>query len=1099
MNESLYSEIEILKNELAHSQVVIEALKRHQKASRSLNSLNQGAYEIMIQLESIVRLRTAELEKSRAEIAAANAVLEDAIRERTKSLSEAVKEISLLSEIGRSVNFSLDLKQILNDTMLKILNVTGLKGGGFFLVDYGSDELFSAGGWNVSEEFHETTKRMKIGAGISGAVVETGKTILIEDLQASSLLSAASKAVSLKDGIKSQLSIPLIYKNVVVGVMNIIAGYDQKIDVNDIPLFELVGGQIAVAIANAKLFQETRQHLSELEALNKTTALISSNLNPDVLFKVITEEASKVFTVDAVSIMLTDESGEKLSIKSAKGLSDKYVRKQIISVDFAEKGLHTNKHDPVFSYDLRAKPFGNIDLILDEGIVSNLAAPFIKNDRMIGILNLYSKENPRNFTTHEINLARAFADQATIAIVNARQYEESERWARHLAFIQKLGSDLNKFLDVKEIAQKVVIELGNVIDTDDCRLYILSPNSIDLIPMAHWFQVDDYKIDDIGVLKTEIGVGITGLTAQNGKPEIVPDANKHPGAITIPGTTDIDESMLLAPIVFENKVKGIISLSKLGLNQFTEGHLRLLKIIADETAIALENAALYQEKSLQLSEIQRLKDFNQAIVEGLEEGVMLEDDRGHITYINPKMEELSGFSYREILGKHWSELFSHKSYDLALEETKKRRFGLSSRYEALIVHKSGDEKPMFISARPIFSDGKLVSVLSAFSDIGELKKLEMKMVKNARLSALGEMSGGVAHDFNNVLGAILGRVQLIQRRISDPEVAEGLKVIEKAALDGAETVKRIQNFTRTRTGEQFTAIDLNEIIEDAISITRSRWKEEMEAKGLVIRIDKDLQSLPTTAGNPGELREVFTNLIFNAIDAMPDGGFIRFTSFCKNNNIYISVEDNGSGIDKELIDKIFDPFFTTKGVKGNGLGLSVSYGIITRHQGEIIVKSTVGHGSVFTIKIPVVQSYYVIPAPKEKPERKPCSLKIVVIDDDAALRNLLAEILEISGHFVLKAATGMEGLEIVKRENPHIVFTDLGMPSMSGWDVVKEVRLLFPDKPVVMVTGWGEQLDKEKLKKFGVDTIIAKPFQIDKINETVRSLIDKSRVQLENA
>jgi len=1257
MSKNSTKTIERLKLDLEAAQKTIESLKARQAAVKSTGFKTPGGLEKMMQLEKLVEHRTEELLKSRQEIEAVNANLESLIIERTRRLSEVNRELSVVSEIGRIVSSSLDIDFILNNAMVKLLEITGLKAGGYFLVHQEKGELYTAGGMNLSDKFKNTTRRAKIGVGISGNVALTGKTILVNDIKNSPLVTDVVKEVFAHDGFQGQISVPLKRQNRVIGVMNLVSGEGQIISEKDIPLLESVGNQISVALENAQLYQETSQRLNELQSLTKTTALISSNLDQNTLFNTIIDEAMKVFKTDAVSIMLLDDQEDMLVIKAAAGLSQEYIKRQKIPRNKAEAVIDLKKTQaPIFTHDLMQTPFGNLKLIKQEGIISNLATPLISDQKILGVLNLYSKNEPRDFTEHEISLARAFGDQvsiaidnarsyetvvrsenehrflyeigqtivssldldqtlkfivesipslfpsystaimllneegtelrvkaykgpkntertkasisidssvsgsvvksgipiivsdvnqnplylkgldevrseicvplihkgktigvidlesdllnaynerheylltslanmAAIAIENARSYEESERWSSHLRSIQKLGSDLNKILDVKQIAFKVVHELIEVLDSDDCRIYILDENKSELNPIAQWSKASQYNFKDLEVLKVNVGEGITGNVALTGKPELIDDANLHPHAVTIPGTEDVDESMLLSPMLFENRVKGVISLSKLGLKQFTPGHLRLLTIFADEAAIALENARLHEERMDRLAEINRLKDFNEAIVDGLEEGILIQDDLGNLTFINPKLEQISGYKSKELIGKHWSTLFSSRFHPAIAEESRRHLQGQSSRYEAALQNKNGEEIPIFICARPLFSQGRLISVLTAISDISELKRMELKMVRNARLRALGEMSGGVAHDFNNVLGAILGRVQLLIKTNSNPRLIEGLRIIEKAALDGAETVKRIQDFTRTRTDDKFLQIDINEIVLDAVSMTRVRWKEEADAEGITINVETNLNSLPLTIGNPGELREVLTNLIFNSIDALPQGGKVSLSTRKEGGYILVTVEDNGTGIEPSIIDKIFDPFFSTKGVKGTGLGLSVSYGIISRHKGEIMVNSRLGRGSLFTIKLPIVELQPASPDEQIDTVAFKTNLNIIVIDDEPALRNLLADILTLEGHRVWTANGGIEGVRLAKEYNPDIVFTDLGMPAMSGWEVVREIKRN-KNIPVIMVTGWGDQIDKNRLKESRVDAVIAKPFSIDEIHRVVQNLHEKGR------
>jgi CheY-like chemotaxis protein/anti-sigma regulatory factor (Ser/Thr protein kinase) len=310
--------------------------------------------------------------------------------------------------------------------------------------------------------------------------------------------------------------------------------------------------------------------------------------------------------------------------------------------------------------------------------------------------------------------------------------------------------------------------------------------------------------------------------------------------------------------------------------------------------------------------------------------------------------------------------------------------------------------------------------------------------------------------------------------------------MEKASLDGAETVRRIQEFARKRDEDKyFTTVDLNKIIDNALEFTKTRWKNDAESNGVKINIEKEFSTLPATSGSASELREVFTNIINNSIDAMPQGGDIKIKTFKKDGHICIKVKDTGVGIAKDRKDRIFDPFFTTKGVKSSGLGMSVSYGIINRHWGTIKVASTEGKGTTFTIKLPisekVIETEQLKPVPEE--QRK---ARILVIEDEEGVRDLLSDILIENGHQVETASDGSQGIEMFKKKEFDLVFSDLGMPGMSGWQVAETVKSINERIPVALITGWNVELKETEMRERGVNLIAYKPFKIDQILRLVQ-------------
>ncbi|MGH7726499.1 MAG: hybrid sensor histidine kinase/response regulator [Candidatus Eiseniibacteriota bacterium] len=368
----------------------------------------------------------------------------------------------------------------------------------------------------------------------------------------------------------------------------------------------------------------------------------------------------------------------------------------------------------------------------------------------------------------------------------------------------------------------------------------------------------------------------------------------------------------------------------------------------------------------------------------------------------------------------------------------------------------------------------------------ELRATQSQLVQSAKLNALGEMASGVAHDFNNLLAAILGRTQLLLAKVEDPGLRRSLELIEQTAQDGAQTVRRIQEFTRVRMDEVFDEVDLNRILLDVLELTRPSWQTQSKVRGAVIEVSKSLTATGMVAGNASELREVFTNLVLNAADAMPAGGTLTLHTRDDNGHVVVEVSDTGHGMDPETQARCFDPFFTTKAVKGTGLGLSVAYGIVGRHHGRIAVESTSGEGTRFRLAFPIRQSDETR-APQATPPGQTGSFRVLVVDDEESVLSVLSELLEALGQRVTAAHGGHEGLNALResKDPPEIVFTDLGMPGVNGWDVARETHARAPGAIVVLVTGWGVQIDAETARSRGVEFLLGKPFTVDEVENTL--------------
>jgi len=392
--------------------------------------------------------------------------------------------------------------------------------------------------------------------------------------------------------------------------------------------------------------------------------------------------------------------------------------------------------------------------------------------------------------------------------------------------------------------------------------------------------------------------------------------------------------------------------------------------------------------------------------------------------------------------------------------------------------------------------------------IAEQERIREQFSQMEKLSALGELASGVAHDFNNTLAGILGRAQLILRTNDPEKIQRGLNVIIKTAEDGAKTVKRIQDFARQRRDHDFEPVSIDQILLDVSEITRPRWKDRAEASNVQIRLDLQIHSKAKVQGNESELREVLVNMVFNAVDAMPAGGKLTLAAEDVGESVVISVGDTGTGMVPEVKSRIFDPFFTTKGKAGMGLGLAVSFGIIRRHEGSVEVESEIGAGTRFKISLPkaranatavvveaaIEESIYETPSPGVARLFDEDQLRLLVVDDEEAVRELLRDLLESEGCKVFLAPGSREALALFETHQFDGIFTDIGMPGMSGWELAHAIRQKNETIPIAVVTGWGEAVGSDEQQQARVDWVITKPFRAERIGELAHEIFKRREV-----
>ena len=367
--------------------------------------------------------------------------------------------------------------------------------------------------------------------------------------------------------------------------------------------------------------------------------------------------------------------------------------------------------------------------------------------------------------------------------------------------------------------------------------------------------------------------------------------------------------------------------------------------------------------------------------------------------------------------------------------------------------------------------------------LGRLHATQSQVIKSERLGALGVMASGIAHDFNNSLTTILGYSELL---LEHPERSEYLEYVLTAGQDAAQIVRRLREFYKSDSGnEPLAAVNLNALVEHAISLTMPRWSNQSLANGTCIKVLAELTEIPLIAGNPAELREALTNLIFNSVDALPGGGTITIKTETDGRNVLLQIEDDGLGMDESTAQRCLEPFFTTKGERGTGLGLSVVHGIVKRHGGTLEIVTAIGSGTSWSIRFPAT----VLAMDREDSLPVPDlerSLRILVVDDQPIICELIAELLRTDGHEVQTAGNGGSALDEFRERNFDLCIVDLAMPGMSGEQLADMIKKLSPSTPVILLTGFGQKTDRYTPN---IDLVLGKPASLTDLRRSIAKVV----------
>jgi signal transduction histidine kinase/CheY-like chemotaxis protein len=880
--------------------------------------------------------------------------------ETKKSKEEILRlnqELSILNAISQAVNQSIDLDEILNKSLDRMMELTGVRSAGIYLVDEKNNELVFAAHRGFSKGFSKGIKRLKSGEGATGKVAISGEAIYIEDY----LSYRDAIPLAIEEGLKSLAVIPLRSRERVYGTLNIARKEFSRISPFEKNLFNSVGQIISGALERASLYSENVKRLQEQRTLYAINQEIVSQLESRVILQKIMGSVVDLLDVEVGSIALWNDRKQKYVIAIVHGLPDSLIGREFFP---SEKGIESEvigKRAPVLysDYEHHQNRLKELDPYHFKEV---MGAPLVVREKGIGIMVVGTSDPKRHFRQNEIDLLLTFAHQAAMAIGNAQLYEDSLGKIRQLTTLYDIGKTLSSTLDLDDLLKKALDLLKSQWGYALCGILLLDQEKDELYVK----QVLGRRLEGAKGMRFRAGIdGIVGWVAKTGEPYYSPDVSKEPRYI--PGSPE-GKSEAAFPLKVRDQVIGVLDIESGELNGFGEEDLKVLSSFASQVSVSIENARLFSD----------------------------------------------------------------------LKQT-----------------------------------------------LQELKLAQDQIIQAEKLRAMGEMASGVAHDFNNVLAVILGNIQLLLHqleRLNPEEIGGQLRVIERAAKDGAETVRRIQEFTGVRRDREFTSVSLNNVVEEVLSITQPRWKDQAQKMGLQIELIRELRDVPTVLGNPSELREVLTNILFNAIDAMPEGGKITISTRPQGSRwVEMKVADTGIGMAEEVKRRVFDPFFTTKGVTSSGLGMSVSYGIVRRHGGEILVESRPGEGTTFVLHLPVGHGVKEHQEKVSEPEKEKRSARILVIDDEEPVRDVLSRMLKTKGHEVVVASNGEEGIDRFKDGKFDLVLTDLGMPKISGWEVGKTIKGMDPKVPVAMITGWGMELNREKMAESGIDLIVSKPFDFDQV------------------
>jgi signal transduction histidine kinase/CheY-like chemotaxis protein len=832
-------------------------------------------------------------------------------------------------------------------------------------------------------------------------------------------------------------------------------------------------------------------------------------LDLDTLSNAITQQVQTEFACRYVALLLPE--GDMLARRAYAGVSEQLPE---LRVSLASSSLAAQ----AYSHAQIALNAQNCDL--DPPSVpkaSVVAIPLLAGEEPLGVVELW-RGNDESWSDLELEALTVLSRQIALTLVNVGRYAEAERHARDLMLLDQIRSSLAAQPSLPELLHDVVEQTASALSYPLVSLYMLRGEWLQLLHQVGYPGVGAGLSE-----RRSLTDGALGQVVRTNQPvRLRTTALLRYELAEALGIT----SSLSIPIRAGRVVCGVLTVESMGARILDQGDQQLLMALADQVAVAMEFSHLYDTLESRVTHLALVDDISRTVTASLEHDASLQAIVTQVPRAVPcqrltlasynandhtftvralwlsEGETKTGIGTVASIGDteagvalrtgrlHYVPDLAESQYllsQLLLAE------GLRSAVHVPIMAPEGclgmlslsRSNPNAFSAYDRSLLGSIAPhIATAFRNAelygqaqrayAELAAAQERNVQAEKLRALGEMASGVAHDFNNLLTIILGHMELIKTPDS-PNFERSRRAIIQAE-------------------QHTTPVDLAELGDDVLHLTRPRWQAGMLKKGIIIHVQSDLRRVPVVLGSAAELREVVTNLILNAVDAMPQGGTLTLATGITGTQVWLEVGDTGQGIAPEVRERIFEPFYTTKAERGTGLGLAVSRSIARRHEGDLIVESALGAGSRFRLILPLHEQAELPQANNVATANTPLeSMRILLVEDDQGVRETLQQLLMLDGHMVTAAASGTEALEQFQPGAYDLVCSDLGMPGMNGWELIAQLRAQEPDLVTILLSGWGAQIDMEEARAKSVDYVVPKPIDMDALNTALAEAARRKR------
>lgn len=892
--------------------------------------------------------------------------------------------------------------------------------------------------------------------------------------------------------IRSYLVVPICLRDRVLGLLRLDGEAVGEFSPEDADRLLPLANAAAIALENAQLFEKTATALTQTEALYRASrSLIALESLSDVLQAVV-DGVAEALPANRVLLYTLDLEKRQVihfvkggpgsgQMRPASfdelwaGLSGWVLRE--LEPALSPKGIPDSRESPVVQQRRIETDGGSI-----------IVVPLRYRNKTMGTMTAVNRTDERDFTPQDAELMMAMANQAAIAIENAQSYAKTQRRLKEQTALREAGIIISSTLDLTTVLNHIAEQMSRTLDATSAYICSFNPETMTSTVLAEYMGPQASpreQVSDLGATYPENNAKFF-KTLLAGQVDISHIDDPNLSAVERAHLQQYGaKTVLCAPLQIRGQLIGFAELwESRQKRDFSFEEIALCQAIAQQAAIAMENARLHQETQKQARQVQQILDT-------IQDGILLLDPEHRVrlanpaaqTYLNELAEASVGQTLHRLGGQPLAEMLASTGDDRPPR----------------VISTGSPRREFEVSARPLEAGPVAEGWVMVIRNVTEERKIQDRVRLQERLAAVGQLAAGIAHDFNNILTSIIGYAELVRNDagISEP-ARQDLERIVQQGQRAARLVRQILDFSRQSLTER-QPMDLAPFIKETVKLLERTIPED-------IRITLELE--------PGEyllradsvqIQQALTNLAVNARDAMPKGGLLEFRlshltltpgehppcpQLRPGDWIVLSISDTGVGISPELRSHLFEPFFTTKGVgQGTGLGLAQVYGIVKQHGGEIDVESWVGKGTTFLIYLPTLSTLQ-----KKQAESVPITPPrgqdelILLVEDDPTVLKVAKTMLEHLGYQVQTAVNGRQALEVYDQHRGEIalVLTDVTMPEMGGIELSQALRERDSGVKIVALTGYPLETEAKETLEQGIVGWLQKPLDLNKLAQIIR-------------